>query len=134
MRAPEIELSREDRAKAPPDVPMVDGGRPGSFSSVLFEGPSRRERREAQVEPACFADLYLNQVVAAITAGRDEYRLAPLIWRGPVERSTVVYRQEVFEDLRRPEVAEPVRSFARAMRAMRDQLAQGQKPRLSGQY
>jgi hypothetical protein len=122
MSAPEAEAAQPVAAWAAPEIP-AGGQSPSTFRSVLFAGPCPREQREAPMQPACFVDLRLDQVVAEVTAGREEHRLAPLIWRGPVDAASVAYRQEVFEDLRRREVAEPVRSFAKAMRQMRDQLA-----------
>jgi DNA mismatch repair protein MutS len=91
------------------------------FHSVLFDEP------DAVVDagqPGYFADLNLDQVVAAITAGREEYDLAPFFHTrlGTVE--AVTYRHEVLRDLADHGLLESVGSFARQMRAMREHLAQ----------
>ena len=52
------------------------------FESILF---ARRDRvPEPTQAPACFCDLRLDQVVERVTAGRDEYQLAPL-YRRPLD-------------------------------------------------
>ena len=67
---------------------------------------------EDRPPPAHFGDLNLDQVVAALTAGEDEYRLAPLFSTPLTDLDAVAYRQEVFQDLERPAVCEVVDEFA----------------------
>jgi DNA mismatch repair protein MutS len=89
--------------------------------SILFARPDPRP--EPSHAPACFPDLRLDQVVAQVTAGRDEYALAPLYWRPLDDLETIHHRQAVVSDLRRPEIADPVTTFAAGMREVRRYLA-----------
>lgn len=47
------------------------------FHSVLYERPDALHPAQEPQAPDFFHDLQLDQVVAAITAGRQEYDLAP---------------------------------------------------------
>lgn len=95
--------------------------------SVLFdesEPPAGTEKREA---PEFFKDLNLDQVVASITANRDEYNLKP-IFHTPLDRlETVDYRYDAFRDLKSEALLACVRSFGQQMRNMRAHLAQAEK-------
>ena len=91
------------------------------FHSILFarhDGLS-----EPTAPPPCFADLRLDQVVGRVTAGRDEYSLAPLYWRPLDDLDEIQYRQAVVSDLRGPAIADPVTTFAAGMREVRKYLA-----------
>ncbi len=81
---------------------------PGSAPTVLVER-----------QPACFPDLHLDRIVAAILAGREEYHLDPWFWSPVRDVATVAYRHEVFRDLDRTDVAAAVGRFAAGMRTMR---------------
>ena len=70
-------------------------------------------------EPSCFRDLNLDQVVAAIVAGRDEYDLVPLFRTALREVADVEHRHEVFRDLERGTLRADVEAFAEAMRETR---------------
>ena len=68
------------------------------FSSILFDRPSDAGERG---DPSMFADLNLDQVFAAVVAGRDEYDLMPF-FRAPLrDVRAVEYRHEVQRDLAR---------------------------------
>ncbi len=93
-----------------------------TFRSILGEsatGPAQA--------PEFFIDLNLDQVVAAITAGRDEYDLKPFFHRPLTDVATVAYRHEVMWDLERQDVMELVQAFARGMRTVRERLVQAGK-------
>lgn len=91
------------------------------FQSILFAQPDGSG--EPSQAPACFSDLRLDQVVEQVTAGRDEYALAPLYWEPLDDLDELRYRQAVASDLRRPEIADPIRAFAARMRETREHLA-----------
>jgi DNA mismatch repair protein MutS len=83
-----------------------------SFRSVLFgefEDGAEVVRLE---EPAFFTDLNLDQVVRAVIARKDAYNLAPFFFSPLGEVDLVRFRQEVFEDLERPEVYAVAVEFA----------------------
>jgi DNA mismatch repair protein MutS len=90
------------------------------FVSILFPAAEVPLRQE---EPDPFQDLHLDQVVAAITKGRDEVDLRPFFYTPPPDLPTVSYRQDVMQDLEDPDVFHVVNTFVSAMRTMRQHLA-----------
>jgi DNA mismatch repair protein MutS len=82
-----------------------------------------------QPQPPFFTDLNLDQLFAAVAAGRDHYDLAPF-FRAPLHDSVAVeYRHEVLRDLEQPATVTAVTQFASAMRTMRDTMAQAARLR-----
>jgi DNA mismatch repair protein MutS len=104
--------------------PADDGGTGAVpiFQSVLFDAEPRVDDRMVQ-EPDFFTDLHLDQVVAALTAGREEYDLVPFFYRPLHDVEAVQYRHHVLSDLEHGPVIEVVREFARGMQRMRKHLA-----------
>jgi DNA mismatch repair ATPase MutS len=90
-----------------------------AFASILFEDGFDVE---ACAEPEFFTDLNLDQIVAALTAGRDEYELAPFFYAPLRDVEAVHYRHHVLSDLEQEEVRGAVGEFARAMSRMREQV------------
>lgn len=78
-------------------------------------------------EPSCFSDLNLDQVVASVTTGREEYDLAPFFHAPLHDAAAVRYRHEILQDLEKQDVAEAIGRFAQAMRRRREQLALSNK-------
>jgi len=68
----------------------------GRFQSILSADGHALDESEA---PAFFRDLNLDQLVAAVVHGRDEYALAPLFYHPLDTIDDVGYRHEVFRDL-----------------------------------
>lgn len=97
------------------------------FPSILFEQPPAGPVIDGRKEPECFPDLNLDQIVAAITAGRDEYNLKPFFYVPLSEVQAITYRHEVFRDLENQALFKQIASFAQKMRAMRAHLAQADK-------
>jgi DNA mismatch repair protein MutS len=96
------------------------------FRSILFPRGDPELRVEA---PACFRDLNLDQVVAAVVARRDEYGLATYFHTPLSSIDEVAYRQGVFRDLETEPLRKAVRAFAEAMRKVRAYLAlSGKQP------
>ena len=59
-----------------------------------------------------FTDLNLDQIVASITAGREEYNLTPFFYT-PLRRvETINYRHDILRDLENPAILGHIRSFA----------------------
>jgi DNA mismatch repair protein MutS len=107
-------------AAGPPPAAMAADD--GVGCSVLFPRGSRPE--EPRAAPDCFVDLHLDQIVGAITAGREAYRLAPFFWMPLGEAEHVRWRQDVMRDVATPGVLDAIRTFARAMDATRHCLTQ----------
>jgi len=100
------------------------GGR--YFHSVLFPRPDNG-RRDSSEEPDYFVDLNLDQVLEALTAGREEYELSSFFCTPLHDVAVVGYRHEVLRDLEQPAVFAAVDRFALSMRRMREHLSQAEK-------
>jgi DNA mismatch repair protein MutS len=98
------------------------------FESILFDRPDDHSGAVAE-EPDYFVDLNLDQVLRSMTAGREEYDLAPFFYLPLRDVAEVLYRQEVLRDVEQPAVREAVTSFAEGMRRMRHHLDQVEKLR-----
>lgn len=97
--------------------------------SVLFPSSDDRPAEADRREPAYFIDLNLDQVVAALTEGREEYDLAPFFHARLGDVDAIAYRHEVFRDLGDDELSAGIEDFAAGMREMRRRLAQSGKLR-----
>jgi DNA mismatch repair protein MutS len=97
----------------------------GPFYSVLFDRPAPPQRDD----PSLFGDLNLDQIFAAVAAGRDSYNLAPF-FRTPLrDAAAVQYRHAVQRDLADEALRAAVADFSARMRDMRKHLAQAKKLR-----
>lgn len=99
------------------------------FHSILFDRTENSVEVAKQEELPFFADLNLDQVLESMTAGREEYDLKPFFYAPLHDVAAVQYRHEVLRDLDKRAVLESVRTFAQAMRRMREHLAQAEKLR-----
>jgi len=95
-----------------------------SFPSILFAGPQDHTNGQPLDEPDFFGDLNLDQIVAAVTAGRDEYDLKPFFYFPLSRTDEIEYRHEVMQDLERGTLLELIKSFSQQMSTMREHLAQ----------
>lgn len=114
-----------------------DGPRDGRKGGRFLSGAARRRRSmtfasilfrkgaavETAAEPEFFVDLNLDQVVGAITAGREEYDLVGFFHMPLYEHDDIIYRQEIMRDLEDAGRRAQLRSFAEAMRTVRHHLA-----------
>jgi DNA mismatch repair protein MutS len=98
-----------------------------NFQSILNLLPGRDAKGEMSESPTYFADLNLDQIVASITAGRQEYNLAPFFYEPLRSREAIEYRQEVMRDLEHKAHFDAITRFASAMRSVREHLAQAGK-------
>ncbi len=95
-----------------------------SILNLMSEGDAKAEMSEA---PAYFADLNLDQIVASITFGKQEYKLAPFFYESLKSREAIEYRQGVMRDLEIEAHYNAVTEFAITMRAVREHLVQAGK-------
>src|SRR5271156_3265799 len=91
-----------------------------TFHSILSENAAPRMRNETLAPPAFFVDLNLDQIIAQITAGKDEYNLAPFFYNSLHDLDTVIYRQEIARDLESHGLAINIKSFAQKMCSIRE--------------
>jgi len=97
------------------------------FHSILFERPEDSITSETLDPPAFFVDLNLDQIIDAVTAGKDEYNLKPFFYTSLHDVQAIAYRHEIFRDLENARLFKGIGSFAQSMRAMREHLAQAEK-------
>jgi hypothetical protein len=103
-----------------------------TFQSILFTPDGGRDDGTPG-EPDFFADLRLDQVVATLTSGREEYELASFFYRPLHEAEAVHYRHHVLRDLEQEPVLAAVREFATALQQMRRHLGLAAKLHYAGQ-
>jgi len=94
---------------------------------MLFEKPEDNIKEEIHGAPDFFADLNLNQIVDAITAGREEYNLQPFFFTPLKSVDAIRYRHEIMQELENASLYQAIKSFAQEMRAMREHLAEANK-------
>ena len=70
-----------------------------AFVSILFEQADARQRAETVAQPECFVDLNLDQLVEAITAGKQEYALDSFFYAPLRDPEAIAYRHEIFRAL-----------------------------------
>jgi hypothetical protein len=78
-------------------------------------------------EPSFFGDLNLDQVVKAVTAGKEEYNLTPYFYQPLHDVDAIAYRHEVWRDLKNNMLSIHVRAFAARMHSVRQHLEQASK-------
>ena len=117
----------------PPDASFDDRergqatGTTGAFRSVLTPASDDERAGGTSTAPAIFRDLNLDQIVASITAGKQEYNLAPFFYQPLNTVEAVEYRQDVMRDLQDQTRLAAVDEFAKGMRAVREHVAQSAK-------
>jgi hypothetical protein len=97
------------------------------FRSILFDGSEIGVPLDGREAPEFFTDLNLDQIVASITAGRDEYNLRPFFYTALSHVETINYRHDILRDLENRVLFGHIGSFAQQMRLMREHLGQADK-------
>jgi DNA mismatch repair protein MutS len=97
------------------------------FRSILFDETESGTDANQQEPPEFFTDLNLDQVVASMTAGREEYNLKPFFYTQLKRVEAINYRYDILRDLESQALFGAIRSFAQEMRTMRSHLAQADK-------
>jgi DNA mismatch repair ATPase MutS len=95
-----------------------------AFHSILFERPEDGTRTETAEAPDFLADLSFDQIVATITAGKEEYNLTPFFYVPLHGVDAVTFRHEVMQDLQDACLFDDIKAFALSMRVVREHLAQ----------
>jgi len=98
-----------------------------TFRSILFPPGLEQERAEPHEQPACFVDLNLDQVVAALVANQAKDALRPVFYTTYRNDDIIYYRQAVFADLECAEVFQALRVFCETMRTVRANLDYAEK-------
>jgi DNA mismatch repair protein MutS len=98
-----------------------------TFYSILTEGSEESAIRETPNAPDFFVDLNLDQIVDAVTIGKEEYNLKPYFYTSLKAVSAITYRQEIMCDLENKQTFDQITTFARQMRFMREHLSQSSK-------
>jgi DNA mismatch repair protein MutS len=100
-----------------------------AFLSILFDHPRDRSDANKQRTPTYFSDLNLDQIVALITVGKEEYDLKPLFQFPSNNVESVRYRHEVLRDLESTSLVDSLGAFAKDMQTMRHYLTQSDRLR-----
>ncbi len=101
--------------------------RSARFRSILSEFSNVRVTSADVTQPEFFRDLNFDQVVDAITAGREEYDLKPFLYVRLTNLSAIAYRHEVMRDLEQDVLFEGIKMFSDRMRRMRARLLASEK-------
>lgn len=124
--------ARPDRGRH--ESPPALAGKPNlrdhhapAFHSILFETTQQSANNATDAPPAFFADLNLDQIIDAITAGREEYDLKPFFYAPLHSIETIRFRHEIMQDLQNGDLFDHIKSFARKIQEMRGHLAQADK-------
>ena len=115
-------------ATTPPLTSGVEETKAGNispFSSILF--PSAADIPNSTLKsaiPVFFTDLNLDQIINELTKGKEAYNIGPFYYSGPVSRTTIIYRQQVMEDLGNDRLLAHLEAFADNMQELRKQQKQ----------
>ncbi len=105
-----------------------------TYRSILFLHDEDRLGKEEPEAPEFFTDLNLDQVVRAITIGRQQYRLEPYLYTPLTNIDAISYRHEVMKDLESKSLLDAVQGFATALNEVRRHLDQARKLRPRFQF
>ncbi|MGH9438256.1 MAG: MutS-related protein [Terriglobia bacterium] len=97
------------------------------FHSILFARTGQIGKTTTSDMPAFFIDLHLDQIVDAVTSGREEYDLKPFFYAPLTDVDSIAYRHEVIRDLENLVLFGRINAFAQNMRTVRKQLAHAEK-------
>ena len=98
-----------------------------AFQSVLYLPGQDDARNAPRDAPAYFNDLNLDQIIASVTAGKDDYDLKPFFHASLKNVEAIQYRHDVMRDLEDSQVFACIEAFAAALRLMRDKISQIEK-------
>lgn len=90
-----------------------------TYKSILFYDEDFRLRND---EPVFFTDLNLDQIIGSVTSGKEEYNLKPFFYTGQLDSDTIIYRQQIMQDIENRDVCRIFEDFAASMRNIRARL------------
>ena len=122
-----VGLDRTRRSAVANNFAVRGSGDFPPFHSILFARPEDRIGVEALQAPEFFADLNCDQIVDAITAGKDDYDLKPFFYACLQGIDAIQYRHEIMQDLEQSPLYECVTDFASKMGDIRDHLLRAGK-------
>jgi hypothetical protein len=82
---------------------------------------------DADQAPEFFRDLHLDDIVRSITAGREAYGLARLLYEPLPDVRAIDYRHDVFRDLEDEALLGAIRAFGQQMQTVQRRLAHAAK-------
>lgn len=91
-----------------------------TFQSILFKD---KETNLQTDEPDCFVHLNLDQIVIALTSGKEEYNLKPFYFTSLNDKEAIIYRQEILKDIETTHLFDDIKLFAQKMIEMRKALS-----------
>jgi len=94
-----------------------------TFQSILFERTDDSPKTEILEAPDCFDDLFLDQIINAITASKQEYDLKPFFCTPLRDAETIRYRHEVMQDMEDATLMSYVKAFGERLTIVRRYLA-----------
>lgn len=95
--------------------------------SVLWDEAEPGTKKAIPETHEILLDLNLDQIINAITAGRQEYDLKPFYLTPLTSIKSITYRHEIMRDLENVRLIECIRAFEGSMMAMRKHLSQAEK-------
>jgi hypothetical protein len=99
----------------------------GEAEACILFGPVSPHSRTVPEGSVFLEDLHLRQIIDAVLAGREQYRLREFFLAPLGDEDAIAYRHEVLKDLARPGLRKPVQDFAAAMHSVRSALEQAGK-------
>jgi hypothetical protein len=123
---PVISASDDSRAPAVDHDEVMSAKR---FQSILSPGPPPPEPPLDADHARMLRDLHLDEIIDGITTDWREYDLAAFFLAAPVDLETVIYRQEVMEEVAGSLVSDGLAEFCGQMRTMRRSLASAAQTR-----
>jgi DNA mismatch repair protein MutS len=94
------------------------------FHSILFDSPYDERTTGKSAPPSFFHDLNLDQLIDRITAGYEEYDLAPFYSAHLRDADAIAYRQEIMQEMDDKVLMRAIRSFSAKIKTMRRRLKQ----------
>ena len=100
-----------------------------TFDSILFKNAESKNKKESRTlkTPDCFVDLNLNQIIDAITLGKEAYNLKPFFYTSLSALDEIEFRHEIMQDLENKTLFKYIELFAIKMREVHNNFNQAEK-------